>query len=59
MARSNDSANLAAWNEARNWGRSQCDQIGRFMKVIANNFHAKVAQIYGDFLGYFENINFQ
>ena len=37
----------------------QCDQIGRFMIVLDGNFHAKVAQIYGDFLGYFENVTFQ
>ena len=32
----------------------QGDQIGRFLKVLATNFRSKVAQMYGDFGGYFE-----
>ena len=31
----------------------QCDQIGRFSKVLGNKL-AKVAQNIGDFLGHFE-----
>ena len=32
----------------------QCDQIGLFLKVLANIFCSKIAQIFGDFLGYIE-----
>ena len=36
----------------------QCDQIGRFLKVLGDNVLAKVAQIFGDFLCYFERLQF-
>ena len=35
-------------------GRDQCDQIGRFLKVLGVNFITKVDQIFGDFLSFFE-----
>ena len=35
------------------WHR-QCDQIGRLLKVLANEFCANVAQSFGDFWGYFK-----
>ena len=35
-------------------GRAQCNQIGRFLKVLGEKFSHKVAQMRGDFLGYFE-----
>ena len=38
--------------------RTQCDQIGRCSKVIAANFLIKVAQIFGNFLGYFKVYNY-
>ena len=28
---------------------SQCDQIGRFLKVLGDNYLSKVAAIFGDF----------
>ena len=31
----------------------QCDQVGRFLKVLGDKFFTSVAQIYIDFLGYF------
>ena len=34
--------------------RDQCDQIGRFWKLLVTKFLSKVAQIIGNFLGYFE-----
>ena len=33
----------------------QCDQIGRFLKVLGGKFSQKVAQTCGHFLGDFEN----
>ena len=33
---------------------NQCDQIGRFLKLLATKFLSKEAQIIGNFLGYFE-----
>ena len=32
----------------------QCHQIGRFLKVLGNTFCYKIAQIFGDFLGFIE-----
>ena len=32
----------------------QCDQIGRFLKVLCNIFFIKVAKIFGNFMVYFE-----
>ena len=32
----------------------QCDKIGQFFKVSDSNLLARVAQIFGDFLGNFE-----
>ena len=41
------------WGKMRVKGLGQCDQIGRFLKVLATNFITKVAQIFlvtsGDF----------
>ena len=31
------------------------DQIGLFWKILAKNFLKKVAQVFGNFLNYFEN----
>ena len=35
------------------FGGNQCDQIGRFLKVIWDYFLSKVAQTFGNILGYF------
>ena len=35
----------------------QGDQIGRSSKLLTTKFLTKVAQIYGDNLGYFENMS--
>ena len=36
----------------------QCDQIGRFLKVLGDIVSHKVAQMHGDFLGIFEKQHF-
>ena len=36
----------------------QCDQIGLFLKGFGKKIHAKVAQIFGHFLGFVVNITF-
>ena len=33
---------------------TQCDQIGLLLKGLGENFHTQVAQIFGNFLGFFE-----
>ena len=38
-------------------GFNQCDQIGRFFKVLTTKFQAKEAQMIGNFLGYFEKLH--
>ena len=52
---------MSLQNKAKNSTESliQCDQIGQFFKVLGDTFSHKVAQIYGGFLGYFENITDQ
>ena len=37
----------------------QCDQIGRFLKLLGDNCYAKVAKIFGDFWSNFEIFHFQ
>ena len=37
--------------------RQQCDQIGRFFKVLGDKISKKVAQIISNFSGYFEKPN--
>ena len=37
----------------------QCDQIGRFFKVLGYKFITKVAKIVGNFLVQFVNITFE
>ena len=37
---------------------NQCDQIGRFLKVLGNKLSSKVNQIFYDFLGYFDTNHF-
>ena len=39
--------------------RNQCDQIGRFLKVLVTNFLTQRAQTFGYFLGYFKNFTFK
>ena len=33
---------------------TQCDQIGLLLKGLGENFHTQVAQIFGNFLAFFE-----
>ena len=44
--------------QARQGKWVQCDQIGLFLKDLAKNFLTKVAQIFGNFWGYFEKHHF-
>ena len=41
-----------------NLNPDQCDQIGRFLKVICNKFCYKTFQVFGDLLGYIEKCHF-
>ena len=40
------------------FAQQQCDQIGRFLKSLVDKLSYKVAQMFGDFLGYIEKPNF-
>ena len=40
-------------NNVDDVGQKQCDQIGQFLKFLT-----KVAQMYGDYLGYLEKRHF-
>ena len=47
------------WNERElDLEQEQCDQIGWFLKDLGNQFCLKIAQLFDDFLGYFEQWNF-
>ena len=37
----------------------QCDQIGRFLKFLVQNFLSNIAQINGPFLGHFQNSTYK
>ena len=41
-----------------NLNPDQCDQTGRFLKVICNKFCYKTFQVFGDLVGYIEKCHF-
>ena len=46
-----NSAHVPTYLCTYNKDRRQCDQIGRFLKVIFDNFFTNTAQIFGNFFG--------
>ena len=56
------SSNLQLWSVKINWHniktcQVQCDQIGLFLKGLGH-FHLKIAQLYDNFLDYFERCHY-